>query len=266
MRFRRLFLVGLLVPFAFVWGQTPPVDLPEGADALRAWVEAARDAALDAGVQDVLPQRLSSVDNDALSAQSKYESGDYDGAGESASAAHDRYDVLKTILDAYNLKQEADNHRFITYDSENYDAGIEAGNNALDLFDADSLEEAKTSAKDAVASFIKVLDTGWTGYAEEQSGRAQAYRQAALDAMAHIAVRELFQDADTIFNEAFVFLRAEEYRDSAGLFDNAIELFRQSRDRAVEKRVMAEEAIRQAELRVAQSGAKAKAAQKTKGE
>jgi hypothetical protein len=244
MRFRYLLLLGLFVPLALVSAQNP---LSGGADAIRGQVEAAREAALASGAEEVLPQRLGLADNIALSSQSKYASGDYDGAAAGASEAYGRYLALKTILDAYNLKQEADDNDFITRDSENYDAGIKAGNSAVDLFDAGSLADAQKSAEQAMDSFTAVLNKGWTGYAEDQSGAAQTWRQSALDARAHVAVRDLFEDADTAFNGAFVSLRAEEYRDAAGLFDKAIELFRQSRDSAIEKRVKAEEAIRRAE-------------------
>jgi hypothetical protein len=255
MNFRRLFLLGFFIPFTFVSGQTPP----DGGADVRARIEAARNAAVAAGAQDILPVRLGLADEEASAVQEKNDGG-YDASA--LSAVLDRYMVLKTILDAYNLKQEADDNDFITHDSDTYDTGIKAGNNAVNLFDADSLDEAQKSAEEAVNSFKVVLNKGWTGYAEEQSGQAQTWRQSALDARANVAMREIFQNADKTFNEAFVSLRAEEYRDAAGLFDKAIALFRQGRDGAVEKRVKAEEAIRQAEQTISRREA-AKTAQET---
>jgi hypothetical protein len=82
-------------------------------------------------------------------------------------------------------------------------------------------------------------------------------RKSALEARANVAVRKLFEDADTAFNEAFVSLRAEDYRNAAGLFDKAVELFRQCRNGAIEKRVKAEEAIRRAEQTLSEQEAAA---------
>ncbi|GHU13284.1 hypothetical protein FACS1894161_3090 [Spirochaetia bacterium] len=260
MRFRRLFLLGVFVPFTLISAQTRLTSAPIGTADIRARIEAARDAAIAAGAQDILPVRLGLVDEEAASMQEKYTSGDYDASV--AGTVLNRYVALKTILEAYNLKQEADDNRFISHDSANYDAGIRAGNNAMNFFDAASLDDAVKSAEDAVGSFSKVLNKGWAGYAEEQSGQAQSWRQSALDVRAHVAMRDIFQNADKTFNEAFASLRAEEHRDAAGLFDKAITLFRQSRDGAVEKRVRAEEAIRKAEQAVSRNEA-AKTARET---
>lgn len=235
--------------------------LPQFAADKEQQLLAAREAALEAGAGDILPDRFDATDELALSVRDKYNNGDYSGALEDGTAAYDRYVVLKTVADAYALKQEADTYDFITYDPDNYEAGADAGNRAIDLLDQGSLANAKTSAGEAVDRFNLVLENGWIAYTNERSVAAQSWRQAALEAKANVAVRSEYQNADKTYNEAHVALRAREFQEAADLFEKSGILFRQSRDAAIEKRVKADEAIRQAEQKVSESESKAQSAQ-----
>jgi hypothetical protein len=245
-----------------LYGRALPLFAAERARQLVA----ARAAALEAGARDILPDRFDATDKLAQSVQDKYDNGDYTGALTDGTTAYDRYIVLKTVADAYALKQEADTYDFITYDPENYEAGADAGNAAIDLMDQGSLANAKENAGEAVDRFNLVLQNGWMGYTNERSAAAQSWRQEALDAKANVAVRTEYQNADNTYNRAHVALRAGEFRDAADLFERSGILFRQSRDAAVEKRVRAEEAIRLAEQKLAESEAKAQSAQEVVGD
>jgi hypothetical protein len=240
--------------------------LPRFAEDKARQLLAARDAALEAGARDILPDRFDATDELAQSVQDKYDNGDYTGALADGTEAYDRYVVLKTVADAYALKQEADVYDFITYDPENYEAGADAGNNAVDLLDQGSLADAKESAGEAVNRFSLVLENGWIGYTNERSATAQSWRQAALEAKADVAVRSEYQNADNTYSQAYVALRAGEFQKAADLFERSGVLFRQSRDAAVEKRVRAEEAIRLAEQKVSESELKAQSAQDVIGD
>jgi hypothetical protein len=255
------------------WGQIAAVyddlyakALPLFAGDKARQLVAAREAALEAGAWDILPDRFDATDELAQSVQDKYDNGDYSGALEDGTTAYDRYVVLKTVADAYALKLEADTYEFIAYDPENYEAGADAGNEAVDLFDEGSLANAKASADEAVNRYNLVLENGWIGYTNERSATAQSWRQAALEEKANVAVRGEYQNADSAYNQAHVALRAGEFQKAADLFERSGILFRQSRDAAVEKRVKAEEAIRLAEQKVSESEEKARSAQETIGD
>jgi hypothetical protein len=255
------------------WGQIADAyddlfakTLPRFAADKERQLLAAREAALKAGARDILPDRFDATDELAQSVRDKYDNGDYAGALADGTAVYDRYTVLKTIADAYALKEEADAYDFITYDPENYEAGADAGNNAVDLFDQGSLANAGESAGEAVNRFNLVLENGWIGYTNERSATAQSWRQAALEAKANVAVRNEYQNADRTYNEAHVALRAGNFVEAADLFERSGILFRQSRDAAVEKQVKAEEAIRLAEQKVSESEAKARSAQEIIGD
>jgi hypothetical protein len=240
--------------------------LPRFAEDKAQQLLAAREAALEAGARDILPDRFDATDELAQSVQDKYDNGDYDGALADGTAAYDRYVALTGIADAYALKQEADAYDFITYDPENYEAGSDAGNRAVDLLDQGSLADAKESAGEAVNRFNLVLENGWIGYTNERSVTAQSWRQAALEAKANVAVRNEYQNADKTYDQAYVALRAGNFEEAADLFERSGILFRQSRDAAVEKQVKAEEAIRLAEQKVSESETKARSAQETIGD
>ncbi|MDR2144409.1 MAG: hypothetical protein LBP29_08575 [Treponema sp.] len=245
-----------------LYGKALPLFAEDKAQQLLA----IREAALEAGARDILPSRFDATDDLAQSVQDKYDNGDYSGALEDGTTAYNRYAVLKAVADAYAIKQKADAYDFITYDPENYEAGADAGNNAVDLFDQGSLAEAGESADEAVARFNLVLENGWIGYTNERSVTAQSWRQAALEAKANVAVRNEYQNADKTYNEAHVALRAGNFEEAADLFERSGLLFRQSRDAAVEKQVKAEEAIRLAEQKVSESEVNARSAQEIIGD
>lgn len=279
MKIRYAFFAGLLVLLVLACKTTPadtgPASLADGSDSgpaaapaadpaeARARAEAkleelvsVREEAAAAGIQDddKLPDRFSGVDQQAASARDQFDGGNYDGAFTDASEAAGRYRVLKAIADAHNLKKEADEWNFLDYDRENYEAACDSGNSAVELFDDGFLEEALTNADQAAAGFALVLENGWIAYTNEKSAAAQSWRQAALEARANVASRDMYEEADKIYNQAFASLRSGELEDAAGFFEQSGDLFKDSRDDAVEKRVRAEEAIRQAEQKVSQSG------------
>jgi hypothetical protein len=240
--------------------------LPLFAEDKAQQLLAAREAALDAGAWDILPDRFEATDELAQSVQDKYDGGDYSGAFADGVTAYNRYVVLKTVADAYAVKLEADAYDFITYDPENYEAGADAGNRAVDLFDQGSLADAWENAVEAVDRFHLVLENGWIGYTNERSVAAQSWRQAALEAKANVAVRNEYQNADGVYSQAHVALRAGNFQEAADLFERSGILFKQSRDAAVEKQVKAEEAIRLAEQKVSESELKAQSAQEVIGD
>jgi hypothetical protein len=283
LRIRRLLCCGLLVPFIFISCKTTPPgaapdSLVDGGTSSQAASQAsagdarakaeeklreldlAREEALESGIQnwDKLPDRFNNVDNTASSARDKFAKEDYAGAFTDASDALERYRILKTIAGAHNLKQEADKRNFFQYDEENYQEGLNAGNSAVDFFDQGALAQAGESAGESVLRFTDVLLNGWKAYAEEKGGEAQEWRQAALDVRANVAVRDVYREADKVYERAYVDMRAGEHRTAADLFDQSKVLFRRSRDAAVDKRTKAEEALRQAEQKVSQSGENAK--------
>jgi hypothetical protein len=228
-------------------------SIPRFADDKKQQVLAARQAAIDAGADDILPVPFGAADSAGLAAQSSYDNGDYDAALASGTEAYDRYNVLTTIAQAYGVQQEINSHDFFSYDPADYEAAADAGNSAVTLYNSGNLAQAQAKADESLAKFKAALNKSWASYGEAKSVSARTMRQAALDEKANVAVKSDFQNADAVYNQGFVALRAAQYENAANLFTRAEDQFRRSRDLAVDKRIKAEEAIRAAEEKVAES-------------
>jgi hypothetical protein len=225
----------------------------------------ARESAVDAGVPDILPDRFAAVDELAGSAREKYDQGDYRSAAEDGNAALDRYMVLKTIAEAYNKQQEVDGRDFYSYDPENYDLAADSGNAAVEYFDNGSLQDAQDAADESLVRFNLVLRNGWIVLTGEKASEAGGVREACREVKANVAVRQDYDAAEEVYNQAHVALRAEEYADAADMFEQSTGLYARAYDTAVEKRIRAETALREAEQKVADSEAKAQSAEELIG-
>jgi hypothetical protein len=246
-------------------------SLPQFAEERRQQLLAARKAAMDTGIQNVtdpadMQRRFNDVEALSQTAQSKYDAGDYEGAAAAAFEAYERYNILKSLGDAKKLQEEADRRDFYTYDPDNYEAAVEAGNKAVELFESGNLAVAQIAADESVAGFTSVIKNSWLDINDQKSTAARNLRQEALDAKANVAVKDQYNAAEKTYNSAFVALRGADYENSAKLFDQAASQYRSSRDAAIDKRIRAEEAIRAAEEKVADSKDKAEAAEETVGE
>jgi hypothetical protein len=220
-----------------------------------------REAALESGARDIIPDRFGQADEFADTAGEQFDQGDYRTAIDSANDAYDHYMVLKTIADAYNKQQEADARDFFAYDPENYELAANSGNTAVELYDGGSMEESLDAAEESLLRFNLVLKNGWVAFTDERAVEAKEWREACHEVKANVAVRQDYESAEKLYNQAFVALRSEEYADAADLFEQSEALFLQAHDAAVEKRIRAEAALREAEERLAASEEKAQSAE-----
>ncbi|MDR1930829.1 MAG: hypothetical protein LBQ44_09415, partial [Treponema sp.] len=232
------------------------------AEAARiiADLDKAREEALASGARDLIPDRFGQADELAASAKEKYDRGDFSAAAEDGNAALDRYRILKTIAEAYNKQQEADARGFFSYDPENYELAADSGNAAVEHYDNGSLREAREAADEALFRFNLVYKNGWIAYTDERAAEAGEYRRACQEAKAPVAVKQDYDAAEEVYNRAHAAFRSEEYAGASELFEQSAALYLDARDAAVEKRIKAETALREAEEKLADSEAKAKTA------
>ncbi|MDR0598728.1 MAG: hypothetical protein LBG84_01420 [Treponema sp.] len=264
-KIRSVILIALFFPFAFISCKSTATPGQAGLSASSQEVSleslaAAREEAVAAGVPEVVPDRFAQADALADTARQKLDNRDKKGFLKDAREAQDRYRILTTIAQARAKQEEADENDFFPLDEDSYKLAAEAGNNAVDLYDAGSLPAAEKSAVSALDQFTQVLKNGWTAKVEDTAAAARERRQASLDAKADVALRRDFEAADDIYEKAHVALRAEEYSSAAKLFEQSSQLFAQVRDAAVEKRARAQAALQRAEEKVADSGKKAQEA------
>jgi tetratricopeptide (TPR) repeat protein len=126
----------------------------------------------------------------------------------------------------------------------------QADNNSMDAFekwDAGDYNGAKDSAETALAMYL--------------SGAAAAERQRALDLRANVAAKKEFDSAEEIFPQANADFSEHRYAEAAKLFEDSWLLFRESAQITLNRRQAAEEALRRANQRVAESDELAKNAE-----
>ena len=213
----------------------------------------ARKKAVDAGADKLVPDRLALADTYRDKSKQVYEKGDIYGSVSAGKDAWDRYKILETLALAHGMQMEADENNFFTLDPDTYMLAAEAGNNSVDLYDEGKLVNSQTQADAALAGFKQVLKGGWAGSAESRASTARDQRSAAQDVKADVAARSDFSAADSVYNQAHVALRAENYAEAAKLFDESGRLFGIAHDKALEKRTIAEEALRRSQQKLAES-------------
>ncbi|MDR0600808.1 MAG: hypothetical protein LBG42_00355 [Treponema sp.] len=224
-------------------------------------ITAARDTALASGLADQFPQYLLKADRVAVDALDQYEKEDFYGAKDSAAQALAMYQALKSGADAYIARQTITNRNFASYDPDNFNRADTAGLAAVNDYDAGNIEQARDGAEEAKLRYNLVLKTGWPALTAEKKATAGAQRQNALDVKANVAVRDSFNAAAQIFNEAETALRVEKYEEAVGLYEQSEILFLAASRNAEEKRRIAEEAIRTAEEKMIESDETAKKAE-----
>jgi hypothetical protein len=228
-------------------------SVPLYAQAREDEITAARDAALASGLADQFPQYLLKADRVVLGALEQYGKEDFYAARDSAAQALGLYQALKSGADAYLVRLAITDRNFAAYDPDNFDKADTAGLAAIGDYDAGNAEQARDGADEAKLHYDLVLKTGWTAFTAEKRASADAQRQNALDLKANIAVRDSFNAAVQIFNQAETSLKAEQYEESVSLYEQSEDLFLALGQNAVEKRRIAEDAIQAAEEKMKES-------------
>jgi hypothetical protein len=217
----------------------------------------ARQKAVDAGAEELVPDRLAVADGVTKTALEKYGKGYLYGALDEGKAAWDRYGILETLALAHGKQQEADDNDFFSLDEENYMMAADAGNKAVELYDAGTLADSRDKADEALVRFNQVINNGYRAIVEESAAGANEWKEAALEVRADVAVKSDFAAAESALNRAHVALRAEQYTEAVTLFDEAGALYEAAHDNALAKRDVATEALDRAEQKIAESEEKA---------
>jgi hypothetical protein len=214
---------------------------------------AARDQVLATGLTGDYPEHFAMADNKAIEAYNRYEAEEYYPARDSAATALRMYQSLAVAADAWFRRQEIVDNDLYSYDPENFDRADEIGLAAVADYEAGNIPQALDEAEEAALRYNLALKTAWEGRAGDQRQAAGRGRQAALDAKANVATKEKYEAAAGIYNQAESLYRSKNFREAAGLYDQACLLFDDAAWAATEKRKIAEDAIRAAEAKMAES-------------
>jgi hypothetical protein len=239
--------------------------IPLYAQARENEINAARAGAIRSGIADISPDRFALAEDTRQAAYDLYERGDYYSAAEAAYAAIDQYQVLTTAAGIYEIWDEIDVFDLGKYDPVNYAQAEAAASQAVADYDSGNTAKAKIGADEALNRLNMVRSAGWEGFAGDRRKAAGAERQAALDVKANVAVRNEFNAALAVYNQGEGAFNSRRHRDAVQYYNQSESMFILTRNSALEKRRVAEEAIRLAEEKTAESDAAAQNAEKIIG-
>jgi hypothetical protein len=242
-------------------------SLPQYAQALQERILQERAAALAAGIGTLSPERLHAADDAVDRALGLYEAEDYSAAAGSGYLALDMFRLLKMGAETSTVRREIEDYGFEKYDPDAYDAaGADAlavigGYDALPHNGGENIQEVLAQAEAVQARFNATLENGWKRYALERQAAAEAERQAALELKVQVAARDEFETAQASYDQAGTFFQADSYKEAAERYIQAEFLFAQASETASGKRRLAEEALREAEKKLADSDEMARKAE-----
>ena len=221
---------------------------------------AARDAAVDAfdmysaigagvvafrireeialAVADILPEVLWQADDAGLDAIAKWEEGDFSSAKDGAETALSMYSGLGFALQAYLLREEIlDMAERLA--PQAFAHAEDAGWEAIARWEEGDFHTAMHSAENALLLYSRAA--------------ASAERQRALELRANTAVELQYIRALDIYTRANMALQMHWNQDALALYPQARAMFKDAADIALQRRLAAEDALRRADQRLAES-------------
>jgi hypothetical protein len=230
--------------------------VPLLAQAKEDEIMAIREELIRSGFAECFPEFFKSVDEIALKALELYEAEDYFAARDTADQALFEYGILLIGSNAFLARLEIINRGFEDFDPENLEKADEIAELAVSRFE-ENKEEAKGHAEEARLRYSLYLQNSWTTFAAEHRSTSTAERENALSLRANIAVREMFREAEEIFEQAEKDFQANDFHSAGIGFIEAEVLFAIAAHEAEEKREHALRAIREAEETLERSEEKA---------
>ena len=140
-----------------------PMTLAAAYDYAESELTAARNTAIDEGIEDYLPDYLQDADDTVVAAVDKYEAKDYYGAKDTAYTAFDKYDLLGYGAKVYWLSVAVVNAGAEELVPELLDEADNVGLDAVDKYLAADYDGARESATIAESMYV-VLQSGLAAY------------------------------------------------------------------------------------------------------
>ena len=218
-------------------------------------------APIAAKASELVPGLLQEADNVGLDAVDKYLAGDYRTAKDGAAKAGDMYAVLGDGLDSYKVREEIAARNFERFDPANVRLADDTLSAAAADYEAGNYAGARDKIDTAAFRYNLALKTAWQSYAQERRDVAVTQRQRALDLKANVAVRQEFNDAQSLYTRANTAFQGQRHEEAALLYDDCIASFEAASRMAYEKQRLAEDALRRANQRMAESDETARAAE-----
>ena len=220
-----------------------------------------RAAALDEGARELLPDYFLTADKNAVLALDKYKSEDYYGAREGILEAVELYRILITGSQALKVRREILERAFTETDPESFELADLAARTAADAFVDLNTRDAQDGAEEAYIRYDMILKTALEEYASHYREDADLQRQKAIESKANVAVRQEFELASSIYSLAEAAFREENFDEAVKFYTQVSSMYKVLEETSGEKRQIAEDAIRNAELKMVESDGRARHAE-----
>jgi len=227
--------------------------IPLYAQAREDEIMAAREKLINAGFKNYFPDYLKEADDKALLALSQFETGDYYSARDTAADALSDYETLYTGARIIQVRREIIERGFVKYDADNFEKADEAALAVNEEYKTGNKKTAAANAENILRRYNNILANGWRAYAGEKRAAAVSEKERALNEKANVASRDLFREADGIFNKAEQSFTSQNYQNAAVSYTDSEERFLLSRLDTEEKRQRALDTIRLAEEKIEES-------------
>ena len=214
---------------------------------------AARDIAVEAGAEELVPDLLFDADTTVVRAFDEYEAKDYYKAKDSAFEALSMYQVLRSGLEAYALREVIMKRNLESYDPESIELADKTILAAISDYSARDIPGAKEKVDAAALRYNMVLNSAFESYAAGKGAEAAEVRQRALDVRANVAVRNEFNSAQEVYTRANAALKDQKYGEAALGYEDSIRRFTSAIENTLAKKTVAEEALEKANQVLAES-------------
>ena len=221
----------------------------------------ARNEAVAAGADELIPEFLGNADAKTASAVKKYEAADYYGARAEADNALTMYGLLKSGLEAYDIRYALAERNFEEYDPVNIAKADDTLRDAANAYTAGDFKTTKEKIEAAKAAYTESTKIAWLSFAAEKGAEAADGRQMALNERANVASRQEFNAAQDMFNRANAAFRDQRFNEAASGFEESIKRFEAVVIATRLKRAAAEQALEKANQKMAESDEKARSAE-----
>lgn len=216
--------------------------------ALLAQIDAARNAALEAGADEKCPDLLKQVDD-------LYESLKGENLKDNAEMLMARYNLLANYLKAKDAKDEIDENGFAFYAQKNYDDGLADLEKVSGVLEgADAIDGSVSSAAErAYANFNTVLTVAYKRIAKAERDAAYEAKKLADSVKAGVSQKERYKEAADDFQLGDSLYSMQNPKKALDKYTSAKDKFTSLYNEVSEKRAAAQAAIEEAKKRVAES-------------
>ncbi|MBO8450406.1 MAG: hypothetical protein IAA96_04795 [Spirochaetes bacterium] len=218
------------------------------AGQLQAEIEAAREAAIEAGAREYYPEQFGMAEAAAEQALEAYNRGDMETAYAEGQKVLAWYQMLKTGIDIRDLRQKILENGFDTEDPEAFAAAEAKYNDAVMQFTADA-ENARAVSREALAAYEELCASGFRRLAEKEKTRAGEMRDLCNSIKAQRSMAEDYAAAEEVYGAAEALGAENDWESAFRTYEESSILFAEVYQNALYKRNAAEAAMNAARER-----------------